>query len=251
MLSRRGEYMLSEFVKPGEKVEIEAAEHAIMGNVSDNKKVYFSKVFDILDDEKLEILMPMEGTKLILLPVDGEFRFCFYTKKGLYQCFVRIIERYKSNNAFILLCEVTSPLTKHQRRKYYRYATTIPVRSRELMESEVQSVEEGQFRETVGIPLSKGNAADLSGGGIRFLTKERYKNQSLILVEFTLDIAGKKQTYGFVGRVLSSKESEVRDGEFEYRVKFVVIDNFQREEIIRYIFDEERKNRRRIVGIGI
>ena len=54
-----------------------------------------------------------------------------------------------------------------------------------------------------------------------------------------------------MGLVLQSKASEVRDGEFEHRVKFVVIDSVQREEIIRYIFDEERKNRRRMTGIGL
>ena len=103
----------------------------------------------------------------------------------------------------------------------------------------------------MGLPLSKGMTADLSGGGVRFLSKEQYKPDSHIYIEFNLVIGNKEQTYALVGLVLQSKASEVRDGEFEHRVKFVVIDSVQREEIIRYIFDEERKNRRRMTGIGL
>ncbi|HAF26153.1 MAG TPA: flagellar brake protein [Lachnospiraceae bacterium] len=243
--------MLTDLVRPGEKVEIEAAEQAIMGSSKEKKKIYYTKVYDILDDEKLEVLMPMEGTKLVLLPVDGEFRFCFYTKKGLYQCFIRVVERYKSNNVFILLCEVTSPLSKHQRREYYRYATALNIQTRELLPEEEKLVDEGKFHAQMGLPLSKGMTADISGGGVRFLSKEQYKPDSHIYIEFNLVIGNKEQTYALVGLVLQSKASEVRDGEFEHRVKFVVIDSVQREEIIRYIFDEERKNRRRMTGIGL
>ena len=41
-----------------------------------------------------------------------------------------------------------------------------------------------------------------------------------------------------------SKEIEKRQNEYENRVKFIYIDNTTREEIIKYIFDEDRKNRK-------
>ena len=44
------------------------------------------------------------------------------------------------------------------------------------------------------------------------------------------------------------KELENRRGTFEHRVQYINIDNQQREEIIRYIFEEERKNRQRKNG---
>ena len=73
--------MLTELVRPGERIEIKAVAHAIMGKASD-KQAYTSRVYDILDDEQLEILMPMDGTKLLLLPVGGEYEFCFYLRKS-------------------------------------------------------------------------------------------------------------------------------------------------------------------------
>lgn len=236
--------MLTEFIRPGDRIEIQAVEQAILGGAA-NKKAYTSKIYDILDDERLEILMPMDGTKLILLPVDGEYRFCFYTNKGLYQCFIRITDRYKSSNIYLLLCEMTSPIEKYQRREYYRYACTLPIKTRDLMDEERKAVEENKFRMWIGLPMAKGHIVDISGGGIRFVTSVRYDVGIQIVLCFSLNIHGREMPYELVGKILSRRENEVRRGEFEYRVMFDVVDNRQREEIIRYIFEEERKSRRK------
>lgn len=238
--------MLTELVRPGDKIEVQAVEGAILGGKAGDKKIYGSQVYDILDDERLEIVMPMDGTKLILLPVDGEYSFCFYTRKGLYQCFIRVVERYKDNNVYILLCELTSPLGKYQRREYYRYACTLPVRTRELLEEEIEAMKESKYQMWVGIPLTKGNIADISGGGIRFVSSVQYAEGTQIAISFSLNMHGKEETFELVGKILNSRSHEVRRGEYEHRVKFTLITNVQREDIIRYIFEEERKSRRRV-----
>lgn len=168
---------LTELVKPGEKIDIMAVERAILGNSSD-KKVYTSKIYDLIEDNKLEILMPMEGSKLILLPRDGEYQFCFYTENGLYQCFVRIADRYKSNNVYILLAETTSPLEKFQRREYYRYSTSIPLKVRTLMDEELRDLDKDVFHIQNGLIMKKCEIRDISGGGRIFtapLPQQRIK----------------------------------------------------------------------------
>ncbi len=237
--------MLTELVRPGDRIEIKAVAHAIMGNAS-GKKAYTSKVYDILDDEQLEILMPMDGTKLLLLPVGGEYEFCFYTKRGLYQCFIRIIDRYKSNNSYILLCELTSALGKYQRREYYRYACVLPLKTRELMDEELKAIEENKFRMQVGLKMEKSQIVDISGGGLRFTSPVAYEPGTQIAVCFGLNVHGKETPYDLVGNVLSSKQNEMQRGIYEHRLQFTVINNKQREEIIRFIFEEERKSRNRM-----
>lgn len=236
--------MLTDLVKPGNRIDIQTVEQAILGS-SAEAKVYSSKIYDILDDEKLEILMPMNGTKLILLPVDGEYQFCFYTAKGLYQCTVRIVERYKENNVYLLLCEMTSPIGKYQRREYYRLACILPMRSRDLMEEEIKAMEDFKYQLMAGLPLTKGNIVDISGGGIRFVSNARYEPGTPIVVYFNLNVHGKETTYELFGDVLSSKQNDVKKELYEHRLKFTVIDNKQREEIIRFVFEEERKSRNR------
>ena len=76
--------MLSKYVKPGDKVEVQAVERVKFADEGEKKKVYASMVSDILSDDQLEIVMPMEKSKLILLPVNAEYDVYFYTESGLY-----------------------------------------------------------------------------------------------------------------------------------------------------------------------
>ena len=71
--------MLSKYILPGDKVEMTAVgrvKHST-ADEEDEKKVFTSKVSDVISDERIEIIMPMEKMKLILLPVDAEYEICF------------------------------------------------------------------------------------------------------------------------------------------------------------------------------
>ncbi|MBQ7065667.1 MAG: flagellar brake protein [Lachnospiraceae bacterium] len=240
--------MLSKYVLPGEKVEMQAVERAILGK-SVNESIHISKVYDVLSDERIEICMPMEQTKLILLPVGGEYEVCFYTKTGIYQSFARVIDRYKTNGVFILLFELTTNLRKHQRREYYRFNCILNMQSRELSEEEKISCEEQ--KDIVlehSLPLRQSIIVDISGGGIRFVSNYQYEKDTIIFLTYTLIYQGKEKNYELTGKILSSKELENRKGQYEHRVQYVNINTSQREEIIRFIFEEERKSRHKLQG---
>lgn len=48
----------------------------------EKNKVYASQVLDIISDDRIEISMPMEKTKLILLPIDVEYDLYFLRQTG-------------------------------------------------------------------------------------------------------------------------------------------------------------------------
>lgn len=240
--------MLTRYVLPGEKVELKTLEQSILGATS-NEREYVTKVYDVLSDEQFELLMPLEGTKLILLPVDGEYNICFYTKNGLYQCDIRIADRYKNGNSYILLCELTSNLRKYQRREYYRFSCILSMNSRELVEEEMDAVERHQNFFQPGLPLRKSVIVDISGGGIRFVTDYKYEKGTMIYLTYNLSLNGKEKKYEIAGKILSAKPIANRPGEFEHRLQYMNMDYTEREEIIRYIFEEERKNRQKSNGL--
>ena len=91
--------MLSRFVEEGSKIELRALQRGLEEKGAESTaKVYQSRVLQILSEDTLEISMPMEQTRLILLPVDSEYDMIFFEENSLYQCFARIIDRYKSTN---------------------------------------------------------------------------------------------------------------------------------------------------------
>jgi len=239
--------MLSKYVSIGDKLDLETIEgmEDAMQTAKEGKKSYRSQVYDIVSEDQIKIAMPMEQGKIILLPVDGEYNVCFYTQTGLYQCLGRIIDRYKSDNVFVLVMELTTDLRKYQRREYYRLNCVLDMKSREVNEEDVNPLNERVRFVDTDITFNNGVVVDISGGGARFISRVRYPKGANILFVCSLYVSGSLNEYKLLGKVLLSEKLENRDDEYEHRIQFVNIQNDDRESIIRYIFEEERKNRHR------
>lgn len=207
-------------------------------------KTYRTSVYDVLEDGKLELVMPMERTKLVLLPVDGEYDVCFFSHGGMYRADVRIVDRQKINGIYILVVEMISNLHKFQRREYYRFNCVVDMTARELTEQELNAFAQGRTDLIPEKDMTKGVIVDISGGGTRFVSRQKFNEDSVILMRFDLPIMESERPFLLAAKVVYSGEIENRTNEYENRVKFEFIDTATREEIIKYIFDEERKNRK-------
>ncbi len=240
--------LLSKYVTPGSRVDLQEAER-MRDEGAEGRKSYQSRVLDVISEDRVEIAMPMEKSKLILLPVDGEYDLYFYSDSGLYQCYARIVDRYKNNSLYVLVFDLISNLRKHQRREYYRFSCALEMSSRELQEEEEAALSgEGGRILMPQLPLKSSVIVDISGGGLRFVANYAYELQSLILCRYNLTVAGENKEYNLIGKVLSVRELENRKGVFEHRVQYVNVDDAEREEIIRYIFDEERRTLKNLKG---
>lgn len=238
--------MFSKFISIGDKIELQAVPHEYDEKPEGPAKVYHSEVNEIQSEDTIEIKMPVEKTKLILLPVDSEYDMIFYGSSGLFQCLGRIIDRYKSNNSYLLLVEMISNLRKYQRREFYRLRCALEMHARTLREDEVQTVESRMpYTLASDLPLKESVIVDISGGGLRFVSTQRFEQGSLLYCCYHLMNGGEHKKYEVICKVISSIELDNRPGTFEHRVQYYDIDPLEREEIIKYIFEEERKNRQK------
>lgn len=243
--------MIEKYIVPGERVELKAVKRTSVIRGEAAEKSYTTKIYDIISEDQIEILMPMEQSKIILLPVDGEYDLFFYTEYGLYECLGRIKDRYKTNNVYILLIELQTNLRKYQRREYYRYSCVLDMDVRVICDEEITTTSDqaDTFRLVPGLPLKRSIIVDISGGGLRFVSDYQYEKGSYILVKYNLLVKGREKCYEIVSKILDVRKIESRNGGFEHRVQYVNLNNKDREEIIQFIFDEERKNRQREKGI--
>lgn len=240
--------MLDQYVQLGQRIELESVTRIVTGGEEKQlRKTYSSKVYDILSEERLEVLMPYEQRKLVLLPVDSEYTVYFYTDSGIFECRGRIVDRYKSNNVFILVVELLTSLRKYQRREYYRYNCILAGETRELTEEEMEDRTFSQIDQSA--PMQRSVITDISGGGLRFISREQYKSGGLLFCRYYLEKNKARKTYEVVGKVLSVQPADKRPGCFEYRIQYQNLDDRKREEIIQYIFEEERKNRKKEKGL--
>lgn len=231
--------ILSKYISPGNRIQLQKILRIKEEN--EERKVYDSQVIDIVSDDRIEVSMPFVKSKLVLLPVDGEYNVFFYTNAGLYQCSARVADRYKNNNVFSVLLDLTSNLRKYQRREYYRFSCALEMNSRTLEETEIQAIEGNTKILVPELPLQRSVIVDISGGGLRFVANYAYEIDSMILCKYDLWISGESKSFNLIGKVLAVKEIDNRPGVFEHRVQYVNMDKENREEIVKYIFDAERK----------
>lgn len=236
--------MIEKFVSAGDKIEMKSTVDVVLPDGTRGIRLYKTSVYDVLDDGKLEIVMPMEQSRLVLLPVGGEYDVCFFSHGSMYRADVRIVDRQKINGTYIILAEMLTNLHKYQRREYYRFNCIIEMETRELSKEEIEAFKEADGAVMEEKEMNRGVIVDISGGGLRFVSRRLYECGSIILLSFKLPIANSEKSFTLAAQLILSKEIENRMDEYENRVKFVYINNQTREEIIKYIFDEERKNRK-------
>ena len=237
--------MLADYIAPGNRVELKATGKVWMDKDARTRQIYMSKVMDITSDDRIEVLMPYEKGRLVLLPVDGEYNLCFYSTKGLFQCYSRIVDRYRSDNMYILVLDLTSQLQKLQRREYYRFSCALELKSRLCSQEDIENFRMGRNYLIDNSALQRSVVVDISGGGLRFVSNFKYEEGSTIFCSYRLPGNANDKEYDMISNVLKVQELESRPGLFEHRIQYVYIDENSREDIIHFIFEEERKIRKK------
>lgn len=236
--------LLSKYVIPGGEVELKVIERGREQASDKPRRTHRSQVIGVLTEDRVEISMPIEDGKLILLPVDGEYDMYFFGDNVVYQCNARVVDRYKYNGRYVLVMDLTSNLRNYQRREYYRFSCALEMDSRQLGEEEVSLASQEELLPE--LPLKSSVIVDISGGGLRFVAYYAYEVNSLILCKYHLTVEGREKEYRLVGKVLAVNELTHKPGVYDHRVQYVNVDPQDREEIIQYIFDEARKTHRKI-----
>ena len=238
--------MVSNVIRSGNKVEIRQTKTELAGA---NPKVYVSKVLRVYDNGELEIIMPMENDKYVLLNLGNRFDFVFYVGASLYRGIGQIKERFKAKNLYVLKVEMKTQLTRFQRREYYRFPCMMEVEYYNLpkvLEDKKMEPDKlvAAMEEIAGKSLGhQATILDISGGGVKIISKEPMKVGGYVILELKLLFTDAEKTYCVKGKVLSCRRVGDLATRNEVRMEFVMENQKVREDIIRYIFEEERKMR--------
>lgn len=236
-----------ENLKLGDRIEIRPVDYMI----THNRTVYLSQITEIHSDTRLEITMPTVKSRMVLLQVGHEYETIYITSEGLFHAKISVRERCRDNNIYTAIIDFTTPLEKHQRREYFRYICNLDVATVELTESEarefIRTLSPESF-ETSATPL-KGVVLDIGGGGVRFVVPNPLKEDARVLLHFKLKIENELRDFTVLGSVVKITEMPIKPKLYEHRVGFTHIDLQDRELIVKYVFEEERKLLKKNSGI--
>ena len=228
----------------GDRIELIHIKSAIGRKVSDKK--YGSQVLDFDGDRTAKIAMPISEVKVIPLEIDDDYNLCFFTNSGLYQCTAQIKKRYTENRMYVMDVIFLTPLKKFQRRKFYRLDCLFPIRYRIVPKEQFEKKNEAeQDNEKDEILWKEGTISDLSGGGIRFHGNVECKKEDLVEIVLPLSLQSGIVPLSLYMKVVSCVHFEGSRVAYETRGEFLNINEKERETVIKYVFEEQRRRMRK------
>lgn len=239
--------MAKRIISEGNKLELQKLQPLgrTVREDDEDAKTYYSLVSEVIEEDKFKITMPLEKGRVIPLPINGRFNASFYTDNGVYQARLIVLDRYKEDNIYMLIVQLTSDLVKFQRRQYYRLGCTMDIRYKIKEDDDEEFETDSDIQKEMLAGYKTGIARDISGGGMRFISEEQIQPDSEIFLVLEIQYAKEIRKYGLNANVISSVPMPKRRDRFENRIEYKNIDGRVRESLIKYIFDEERRQRKK------
>ena len=96
--------------------------------------------------------------------------------------------------------------------------------------------------------IRDGVIIDISGGGARFNSRESYEPETRMKLQLKLPLTKIKPGDEIFAKVISCDLLPNKDKMYEVRVEFLEMTSAVQEAIVKFVFEEERKRRRRDNG---
>lgn len=222
-----------------------------------NKLEYISKVVDFnQSDMIMTIEMPTYQKQIIMLHVDERYEIELKMEEGIYKTEGLVLKRYKDGSIYLADILLLSKLQKHQRREYYRLDISQEIEYRFCTKEEhdiIEKIKNNSFsskEEKIEVvkrlkvlteTWDKATATNVSAGGIKIIT-----NKLLPVGEWAyIKISFADEILIILSFILFCEQ--IKDSEFyTVRLKFFEMSDKDKEKIIKYIFEQERKNRNKL-----
>lgn len=212
---------LSKLIKIGDKIQVKEIDKKSTNS-------YVSQISDIKNDNIIEILFPMIKNNTIAIS-DGEILELITTKQEAVYEFIAVVVGIRYDNIPVLQIKIISEPKKIQRRNFYRLKIVKPIRYR-IFDTSGDSEKVNEYFE--GILL------DISEGGIMFYTKKEMDLNDLLDLEIDLDTDSIIQLKGIIVRKQYNTEKSFL---YEYGVRFQNPTRTEKDVLMKFIFQEQRK----------
>ena len=211
---------LKKYFTIGEKIQMDYID------ASGHQHEYTSQVVEIINNEYMDVLIPMHKKRDVYLSQDALLKIVLVKGEAIYE-FKAVLHEKLFGRIPLLRLKILSEVNKIQRRDYYRLKLMGDLEARA-----VEDLKERKYGE-----LFKCNLHDISAGGVLLSANEELQEKTLL--ELTMNLNGNKLiVYGtIVRRTLTGNHR----APYSYGVKFEKMSESERTVITKFIFEEQRR----------
>jgi len=229
-------------IKVGDRLEMR---FFVEGEAS---KIYVSQVYEY-ENNTVIIHTPISYGKHVNLPNSEKCSLLFFQDESMLSFSAAVVSSYIKDDLTLTKMVLTSDAEKIQRREFFRFECTLPIRFAVIQSSKPDSGLGPKEPATTAQNLHEGIIKDLGGGGLRFVANAEVDNgdnlKCLLLLE--------REYIVVIGKVLQKHSFPKSPYKFQYRIIFVGILPEEKDKIVQYVFNQQRKlllRQRRGVSVG-
>jgi c-di-GMP-binding flagellar brake protein YcgR len=205
-------------VQVNQRIEIDVSLPGFAGT-------YSSRIEEVTDTALIATL-PSQGKAFLPLLAGDQILINYWGEDSLYFFETRVLER-RLQPLPVLILEKPQKINRSQRREFVRFGARLPFR----------------YSLFDGLETLDANTADISGGGISFTTPVPPREGSQMRLE--LELPGEKPVKAVGSVVRVADRSGPIKKRYKVGVTFLVIEEKDRDRIIKYIFARQRELRRK------
>lgn len=197
-----------------------------------DEKPYKALITDI-EDDNIKINIPVHNDEYLMLNKGDKIEINSYLdERKCFSYYCDVISKGKDNNVIYYKLTIPYDVKKIQRRNFFRVSLVEEVTYKNITDKTEKEIEE--------LPYKSGMMIDLSAGGLKVKTKEKIKDNDVIIMRIKMTSIEVK----LKGQIVRIERSF--DNEFLYGVKFLDMTDAQADRIIRELFGIMRKQRANI-----
>lgn len=211
---------LKRYFTVGEKILMEYID--AVGHIHE----YTSQVIELHPDETMDVLIPIHRNQDIFLRQDSLLKIVVAKGEAVYELKAVLYEKLYGRIPLYRL-KILDDINRIQRRNYFRLKIM-----RDVEAALVEDLKERKYGERF-----RCNMHDISAGGIHISTSKELQEKDLL--EFTLHLGARKLV--LFGLVIRRTLSGNPRAQYSYGIKFDRMSDFERNEITKFIFEEQRR----------
>lgn len=181
---------------------------------------YVSKIVGVEKDEHYIVDNPSKKTQLVMFVNGSKLTMAYLLEnKDMHMFDVEVVGKMRDGKIPLLKLKKISDINKIQRRNYYRLDTIIDL----TLRKETDIIEE------------KTTTVNISGGGMRILSKQEFQIGDKVVVDFNMNESENRLKAKVV------KLEYVDYSRTDVCIEFIELMEKKRNEIIRFIFEKQRE----------
>ncbi|QCX32334.1 hypothetical protein FDN13_00725 [Caloramator sp. E03] len=201
--------------------------------IIENDITYKSSIQDI-KNEYILIGMPISGSKYMMIHIGSIIEYYIANEKEVFKCRSVVLGKTKEKNIQLAMLSFPEVIERVQRREYFRLPIVMDVKYFILPENRVYidlaDVPIGYFKN-----LEKTVTIDISGGGVKIISKKSAKHNDFILLSIKVP-----DEINVLCKVVRCDYDEAGKN-YKIALRYEKIDERLRDKIIKFIFDKLRE----------